>query len=286
MGRPVGIDWLPLGYLEDPVQGDPEQVTGYASQLRYGAIVLREQNVALRQIAANGTEVGQHADKIRTLAQTLSGTLLEVADRYDRVASALYTWAPQLAAAQAASWQTLDDVEIPYALIYGPQSHLSTAEEATAQEQLADARAQLARIVAQRDDDAAMCSQLIGAASNDGLTDSWWDDFLSFVNEYAWLLKDVAEALEVAAAALAVVALFVSGGWLVVAAIALTSVALADRVLLAATGNGSWLDVAVDAAALVTVGFGGEILDSAKGIGDVAEQAGRRTRSPPTGPTS
>jgi len=47
------------------------------------------QVAALRKIASDGTEIGQHADKIRSAALSLMGSLQAAATRYSQVSSAL-----------------------------------------------------------------------------------------------------------------------------------------------------------------------------------------------------
>lgn len=110
------------------------------------------------------------------------------------------------------------------------------------------------------------------------MTDSWWDGFASFVDEFAGIIKAVCSALEVIATILAVIALFIPGLDIIVAlAIAATALALIGRTLLAATGNGSWTDVALDAVALLTFGAGriaGSLAEGAEAASRVATEGG------------
>ena len=75
-------------------------------------------------------------------------------------------------------------------------------------------------------------------------------------------------------AVLALVCLLIPGvGWLLIAAIALTAMLLAVHTMLAATGNGSWLDVAIDIIGIATLGYGLEVADSLEGAEFAEEQA-------------
>lgn len=273
MGRPAGWQWRPLGLDSDPVPGDPEQISAEARHLSAVADQITSQVAMLRQIAHSpDDEVGQHADKIRSSAGDLASQLDKVVGRYQKVSSALDGWVPELERAQAMSVQALDQAEGPYSqlnqqviLPSGPNLTAKQKQQVQdyhnamgrAQQQLDDAKALLNRATSLRDTQASHYAGLINAACDDGVKDSWWDSFKDWVSQYAWLIKDICTGLEIAATILAVLALIFSGvGWIVLLGVVLTAVALAGRTLLALTGNGSWLDVGLDAFALLTFGSG------------------------------
>jgi hypothetical protein len=277
MARPAGYQWEPLGWDTDPVPGDPQVIGTEAAQLMQTARQVAEQVAALQRIAADGTQIGQTPDVIRSSASSLAGQLTKVAARYQNVAAALRGWGPELEQAQLMSLQALDQAEIPYAKLHqqitlpsgtsltAAQKETLAAHKASmrqAQEQLDAAEAQLNRAIGLRDTQAAYYQGKINAASNDGLTDheSWWGDFENWVATNAYLIRDICTALEVVATILAVVALFIPGldivAFLLIAGLILTSGALLGRVLLAITGNGSWFDVAMDVIALASFGVG------------------------------
>jgi len=261
MGRPPGYQWQPLGLDEDPVPGDPQAISAEAAHLASVADTITGQIAAMRKIASDDTEVGQHAEKIRTAARSLAGSLQAVATRYAKVSSALSRWVPELEQAQSLSIRALNEAEAPYA-----SYHTSMQR---AQDQLDAAKALLTRATTLRDTQAAHYAAKINQASNDSLTDheSLWGDITHAIASCAWIIKDACMVLEVAAAVLAVIALFATGaGWLI-AAFALTALALAGRTVLAATGNGSWLDVAADIVALATLGISGGITGAAGLVG-------------------
>ncbi|HEX6518887.1 MAG TPA: hypothetical protein VF070_02585 [Streptosporangiaceae bacterium] len=300
MGRPPGYQWRPLGLDTDPVPGDPQAISVEAAHLASIAKTIAGQVMAMHKIASDNTEKGQHADKIRSEALSLAGSLQVVAVRYQKVSSALSGWVPELEKAQALSIHALDEAEAPYARLnqsvtLPSGSNLTTAQKQEiaahnasmrrAQDQLDAAKALLTRATSLRDTQAAYYAAKINQASNDSLADheSLWGDVTGFVGnvahdinqgirEAAGTIKAACSLLEFAAVILAIAALCMTGvGWVLVAAIALTASALALRTLLAATGNGSWIDVAVDAFALATLGIGGGVT----GLGGIVGRAGK-----------
>jgi hypothetical protein len=300
MTRPAGYQWQPLGLNADPIPGDPAAISQEAAHLASIAKTLAGQITALQKIAADGTEVGQHAETIRTTARSLVTSLQAVATRYGKVSSALSAWVPELEQAQAMSVRALDQAEIPYAqltrqvaLPSGPNLTAAQKQEISqrqatvqsAQEQFDDAKAVLTRAITLRDTQGDYYAAKINQASNDSLTDhgGWFSDITGFledplgyidsaVKDSAWFLKDVCTVLEFVATALAIAALCFTGvGWLLLAAFIMTGTALFFRTLLAVTGNGSWVDVAVDAFALSTLGIGGGV----SGVGGLVGRAGR-----------
>ena len=291
MGRPTGAAWRPLGLDEDPTPGDPGRVTDEVSHLNSVATTILNQISALQKIAGGGSDqlIGQYADKIRESASDLVGTLQTVHERYTKVASALDGWESDLVTAQAMSLKALDEAEVPYQqlqLLNGPALSAPSASLPTVQQQpvaahqaavgkaqgqLNDAITDLHKAVQFRDDQANYWASKINSASDDSLRDTWWDSFNDFIGKWSWLIKDICTVLEVVAALAAILALLFTGvGWLLVAAFWLTAAALLGRTLLAATGNGSWLDVIMDAVALATLGLSGGI----SGVGGLVGRAG------------
>ena len=296
MGRPAGYQWQPLGLDSDPVPGDPAQIRDEASHLSSVAKEITAQVAALRQISADGTEVGAHADKIRSSASSLADELDKVVGRYEKVSSALNEWAPELEQAQALSIQALNQAEGPYqqvhqtvALPSGP--HLTAQQKQSitdyhnavnkAQGELSAAQAVLTRATNLRDSAGAACASKINNACNDGMKDhhslfgsvfGWIGQAFSFVaHHWSQILADACTVLEVvatiAAIAAFIIAQFIPGlnivvdgmllaDLLVAGGMILTATALSGRILLAATGHGSWLDVGIDAFALLTFGLG------------------------------
>jgi hypothetical protein len=309
MGRPADYQWRPLGLDRDPVPGDPAQVRQEAQHLAGVAAQISDQVAALRKIADDNTEVGEHADKLHSSAASLAGQLDILATRYQKVSSALNGWAPDLEQAQAMSIQALDQAEGPYqkinqAVVLPAGDNLTAQQEqdvqsyhnsiTQAQSQLDAAKALLDRATALRDSSGSQHASLINQACDDGLRDhhSLWGSISGFFS-HAWswvtahwpqILGDICTVLEVLATAAAIVAFilaqFVPGLDVVVDALVLgaflaTLTATAGRGVLAATGHGSWWDFALDAFACVTFGIGRVAGMAAKAMGPAVEAASK-----------
>lgn len=290
MGRPAGYQWRPLGLDSDPVPGDPAQIGQEAQHLASVAAEITSQVAALRKISADGTEVGRHADKIRSSASGVADQLDKLVGRYQKVSSALNSWIPDLEQAQAMSLQALDQAEGPYqklnqtvALPSGPNLTSQQKQDVQnyhnamkqAQADLAAAQALLSRATTLRDNSGNHTADLINKACDDGMKDhhSFWGSITGFFSHvFSWvaghwsqIVSDVCTVLEVVATILAVaafiIAQFIPGldflvDALVIGGMIASGAALGGRIALAATGHGSWLDVGIDAFALATFGFG------------------------------
>jgi len=291
MARPAGYQWKPLGWDTDPIPGDPQEISAEAAHLTQMAKEITGQVAALRKISADGVQIGQSPDAIRSAASTLAGQLVKVADRYHNVAVALRGWGPELEQAQRMSVQALNQAEIPYARLNQPVilpsgSNLTAAQQQEvtafhaamrrAEDELAAARALLGRAISLRDSQSAYTQAKIDAASSDALTDSWWDHVENWVDHHAGVLVDICTGLEIVATGLAVAAIIFSGvGILVALGIGATALALAGRTLLASAGDGSWFDVMLDAAALLTFGTGKIVGRMMEGVFEATDTAGR-----------
>jgi hypothetical protein len=275
VGRPPGYQWQPLGLDTDPVPGDPGRISQEAAHLAAVAKEISGQVDALHQMAAGGADgalKGQYADKIHSSARELADQLDKVVGRYQKVSSALNGWLPDLEQAQSMSVQALNEAEGPakklnQAVVLPSGSNLTAAQKQSvqnyhtamkqAQGELDAAKALLGKATTLRDNSGSYHAGLISRAIDDGVKDSWWDQFKEWIDHYAWLIKDICTVLEIAATVLAVLALIFTGvGWIVLLGVALTALALVGRTMLAAAGDGSWMDVGMDAIALVTFGAG------------------------------
>lgn len=305
MTRPSGSAWEPLGLDQDPVPGDPDVITTEAQYLASVSSQLATQIAALRRIASSPENAGATADKIRTAASGLVGGLTTVHDRYQQVSSALSGWVPQLNQAQSWSIQALTEAEGPYAKLKSTpqpsgintitgtnglpvlpigaaplnpvkQQEFNEYQSAMqkAQGELASAQALLTKATNLRDTEGSHYASLINNASNDSLKDSWWDRFKNWVDDHADLLKEIASILQDIVAVLAVICLLIPGvDLLIIAAMAVTALLLIVHTMLAATGNGSWLDVALDVVGLVTLGFGLGAANEVEGLESGARSA-------------
>lgn len=281
MGRPSGSQWQPLGWDTDPVPGDPEVITEEARLLASVAEQINGQIDALKKISSDQTNFGKTADAIRSSASDLVGTLRVVAERYQRVSSALTGWVGELEQAQSMSIRALDQAEAPYAQLNQVVALPSGSQLTPAQQQgiqnyhaamqraqgaVDDAKALLNQAISLRDEQGSYYASKINGAANDALRDSRWDKFKSWVSDNAGWLKTLAKVLGDIVAVLALVCLLIPGvDLLLIAAIALTAMLLVVHTMLAATGNGSWLDVAIDIIGIATLGYGLEVADSVEG---------------------
>lgn len=101
----------------------------------------------------------------------------------------------------------------------------------------------------------------IREAIDDAVADSWWDDAKGWVDRNADWIKTACNILGTIGLALAVVSLFIPGvniasAILLGAGLGITGASLFGHTALAASGNGSWADVGLDAFALATFGVG------------------------------
>ena len=305
MGRPPGYQWEPLGLDSDPVPGDPGRVSQEASHLASVAREISNQVAELHKIAGGGADgalKGAYADKIHSSAADLAGQLDKVVGRYQKVSAALTSWIPELEQAQKLSLQALNDAEGPYKKLNQtvalPSGNNLTAQQKQAvssyhtamrqaQGALEAAQALLTKATTLRDNQGSHYAGVIHSACDDSMKDSWWDSFKEWVSQHAWIIKDICTVLEVVATVLAIVALFIPGLNVIAALLwigfGLTALALVGRVMLAVTGNGSWLDVALDALALATFGLGklasGGLKAAATGTEDLSKTvvAGERS---------
>lgn len=281
MGRPAGNQWQPLGWDTDPVPGDPEVITEEARLLASVAEQINGQIEALKKISSDQTNFGRTADAIRSSASDLVGTLQVVAERYHRVSSALTGWVGELEQAQSMSIRALDQAEAPYAQLNHVVALPSGGNLTAAQQQgiekyhaamqraqgaVDDAKALLNQAISLRDEQGGYYASKINGAADDALRDSRWDKFKSWVSDNARWLRTLAKVLGDIVAGLALVCLLIPGvDLLLIAAIALTAMLLMVHTMLAATGNGSWLDVAIDVIGIATLGYGLEVADSVEG---------------------
>ena len=89
----VCYDWSPLGYHEDPIPGDPDQVDSAAKTYASTADTINQ----VSDYLANLDSDGQQSLTITALvarSRELSGQLVNVSSRYSATAAALRYYAP------------------------------------------------------------------------------------------------------------------------------------------------------------------------------------------------
>jgi hypothetical protein len=293
VGRPY--DWSPLGLDSDPVPGDPATVASESRRLGQTVDELRTQIAMLTKISGDTTLKGQYASTLRAHAQQLSQDLNKVAVRYEKVAAATSDWSGQLASAQATSLTALHMAEGPYnqlSRLQAPQAPPSSASssakqqyatdkqqyqnaESSAQADMQAAQRLLNEATNQRDTAGTNTAQKISDASHDSLTDSFWDQFKQMISSIAGHLKLAATILGYLAAVCAIIAVILTGPLalvflLIAGGLLLTELGI--HTVLAATGNGSWVDVVLDVVALATLGIGGAFDAGAESLEETAEE--------------
>jgi hypothetical protein len=281
--RPV--DWEPLAQT-DPLPGDPDAISAESTRLARLGDDMRTQAARLRQIGANTTEIGAHADSLRSASNELAQDLDKAAGRYERVASALKDWAPELASAQAQTLQArtkaiaaeelrLQNTPLfldprwgqstPADALLDPVAAPRLAAQNEAEQMLAEAQRTLRDALEQAESRGRHYANLIDDA-NHILKDSNWANFKDWVDRNADWLDESSKWLGYVATAAAIGAIFIPGANIVAlgylatvlttTAMVATGVAAAEHLTLVSTGNGSWVDVGFDVLALATLGVG------------------------------
>jgi hypothetical protein len=273
MARPS--DWSPLA-ASDPVPGDPVQISKEAAYLASTAQEIEGQVARLRAIAnGHSVEKGLHVEKLQSASSDVADNLDKVVGRYQKTSAALSAWVPELDYAQSQSLKARAQAQDAAARqranqpIVRPSNYQPTPQDTqqdqarasalnTANSDLAAARAMLDAATSYRDQKGRDTRNKIENAIDDGVHDSWWDKFKGFIGQYASWIANICTVLEILALVLAVVCLFIPGlnivDALLLAGFFLTLAATVGRGVLAATGNGSWLDFGLDVLALLTFG--------------------------------
>lgn len=277
-------DWSALGLDADPVPGNPEAVSAESRRLGQTAQELRSQITMLQKIANDTTLKGEYAGTLRAHAQQLSQDLDKVATRYETVAEATGEWSGNLAEAQATSLTALSAAEGPNETLrklqapqQPPPSASATVKQqyatdkeqyqqtqSSAQAAISEAQLLLGKATTHRDTAGATAARKIGGASHDSLADSWWDQFKQEIGAIADNLKTIATIIGYVATVCAILAVILTGGAAVVFLLLAAGLLLTElgiHTVLAATGNGSWVDVGLDIFALATLGYG-NVLDA------------------------
>lgn len=261
--KPRPKDWAPLAD-SDPVPGDPEEIRDEVAHMKSVAEGLRRQASLLRSIKDDDELKGRYAGQLREESQDLEKHLREVASRYERVQGTLKKWADSLEDYQATADKILslakrkqEEIEADKKKGEPSQGHHGGATE---EDPLDYFRRQLEGVKDARDSAAGGYARDIRSEIDDIIKDSWWEDFVP-------LLKIAIDVLSWTATIIGLVALLITPvGWVAMLATIATGIVMAGHVVLAITGDGSWMDVAMDAFSLVTLGMGTRALNGLKGI--------------------
>jgi len=280
MGRPG--DWHLLGVDSDPVPDDGTWVDIEARHYAETATTIREQVTRLRQLGSGSNElVGKYSGELEDNANDLADHLDQSQGRFDTVAQQLRRWQPVVAHGystsgsllrEAESAQTDVDANQPSHTPVDPTDATAVAEDHRRATRLSDAQGTLGGIVKRFHDlmhdvdtTASDVARQIKDASHDKLKDSWWDKHVrKWIHDHAALLSMIADILTwIATAIIIAIVVFGTGG--LALAVLLTAGALLLHSVLAMNGDGSWVDVAIDAFALLTMGSGKLLTEGARG---------------------
>lgn len=273
-------DWSPLDYSSDPVPGDPEGVKDKADTYLKTAQEIEQQARLLRALSR---AEGWDSDAGRVFAEEageLAGKLDKTHGRYSAVNTQLRKWAPALTEAQEAADEALDKATEALATKQANSTSLLTGVTDPTPEQkeaekdrkelvsgadaaISAAKKALAKALDTLDDVAGQVSKAIKDASDDDVKDGFWDKVKGFVSDHAGIIDFIANAASWIALGVAVLALVI-GAPFTLLILGLTAIALVLKTALAASGEGSWLDVGVEAFSLATLGLGAVITKGAK----------------------
>ncbi|MET0447852.1 MAG: hypothetical protein ABWX74_16610 [Aeromicrobium sp.] len=271
-------EWHLLDHDDDPVPGDADDVGDEATHYSTVARTISAQAARLRRLAESDDDlVGQYADELRDGMRDLADDLDKIHGRFEVVGTQLALLEPALRTARRLTGAALADaVEAQKAIDANAPSDVPpdpTAEPPTQAEKdaatdrdtrhtagvtaLSDAKTACDGAMGDFDEVADAVAKKIKDASDDDMKDGRWDKFKGFIAKIAPVLKFIAKVLSYAALVLA----FFVAPWIIVVLIAGS---LLINTLLAATDNGSWVDVAFDVVGLLTLGIGSKALAIAR----------------------
>lgn len=303
--------WQPL-CAHDPTPGDDEVVSSAGRKFQAVADEIEKQIAELGKIAEGSTSLqGDYVPTLQEVCRAVKDDLGKIKGRYREVGGLLKAWSPELLGFQQEAERLLDDAQQAQrgldrlVVVTVPNDQMTDEQRADAlrrqrqgdalRGELTAARRRLADLEDRRDRAAQRVANRIDEASQDQLTDDWWDNVKDWFAEHKDLIDGVCKVLGVVALVALVVCLVVpglniaAGAALVTAAtyvsIGATSVSLLVHTGQAATGTGSWADVGLDAFSLVTFGVGKLLSVGAKEAAgavrvEAATVAGERAAAP------
>ncbi|MEE4545433.1 hypothetical protein V2S66_26125 [Streptomyces sp. V4-01] len=258
-------DWHPLA-AADPVPGDPDAILDEVAHLKHVATLLRREAGDLRVIAQGDGLVGRYAEALRDGARDLEGHLGETAGRYERVHGHLTCWAHELAGLQADAARILRAAR--------EDAGADPGSGSGADDPLAAHRASLAKVEALRDERAGHYGHLLGHQIDDKIKDSRWQRLKNAVHDWQGVISLAVDVMSWTATVIAVAALLTTpAGWVAGLALWLSFGVLAGHLLLAAAGDGSWADIAMDAFGLLTMHVGNAALTELRAVRDATKRA-------------
>ncbi len=294
-----------------PIPGDPGTVSRRANRFTMTADTILEAVEGLRTaIADTGRHESKALDKLAENADQVASRLATLENRYREAGSALSGFATELESAQreadrlvqahaeAEAAQARYEREIehhrderqrttdPLVAVDLNRHLLVLSQRQGAQTAAAaDAQARFTQVVTRlRSAGTAAAERMRDAIKGDGLNDGVWDDFAGWVADNAGILKAIHAVLRTVTAVLSVLSFFIPV--LVPFALAAAALTAGLSLVLAATGQISWIDFAVDLITVATFGVAavatralGGVMNALKGT-RVARLAAQGHRSP------
>lgn len=301
----------PKGREMHPLSGDPDTLAGEVTRMKNVASTIEKLTGMLDRVHSSKTSQSQKVDQIRDAAGQAKDALAKAKEIYNNTGWALDDYRKQLATSVTNAKTAYDNAvailphvnaaEHAHSAAVTANAQLSATastdttpmtpeqtaahttkvqnaanELTTATNDLAGKQATLLGYAKQWDtakddlDTAAETARgrIRSAIDKNPAKDSWWDDFASFLSALTSILGWVALVLTI-------VAIFLTGplalAFLAIAT-AITLVNLIAHTALAATGKGTWADVAFDAIGLIPFGkFFGRGLSIADRFGNVGK---------------
>jgi hypothetical protein len=275
--------WDLLGHGSDPVPGTPYEVSAEGRHYSSVATEISTQISRLRQLTHPDERLkGHYTEGLVESCSDLADHLSKIEDRFATVGREVSGFEGDLETARTKTGQALADaveaerqraanapVDAPAGAPEPTDAEKQAAEDRADRHSAAETALTAARTACNRameafEERADAVARTIRDASDDDMKDSTWDKFKDFVSKVAGVLDAIADVLGWIATGLMILALFIPGLNLLVIAAVLLVGALLLHTLLAATGNGSWLDVAFDVVGLATLGIGSSAAAAAK----------------------
>lgn len=261
--------------------GNPDTIYAAARSYTSTAEAVTRAAAQIRTLSSGSTTATSDAMKaLSEVAGDVADRLARLNERYAVAGSALSTYAAALTTIKESSRQnatTYAEAQYAYDHAQDQVEHYmavqrSAAETAqmehaadmitywvqqrtSAQQDLSWCITRHSNLEGERDTAAeAAQHQIDEAVDNDGLNDSIWDNISGWVSEHAEFLKKLKDVLSAITAVLSLLSIVFP----VLAPFALAAAALTAglSLLLAASGEISWLEFGLDALALVTLGVG------------------------------
>lgn len=262
-----------------PIPGDPSAVRIAASKYTLTADALRDAAAELRRlITLNEAGCSEAVDALVGVSTDVAARLDRLHGRYETAGSALTIYSTDLETAQGQANTAIglgdtartEAANAEYWVDYHETDARAATDPAVQAEaerlalryrenlelagvDLTSAQTLYRQALELRDGAADTAERLISQSiENDGINDSGWDNFSSWVADHAELLQIIKTALSVVAGALALASLFIP----VLAPFALVAAGLTAilSLVLASTGQISWIEFGLDFLAVATLG--------------------------------